>query len=319
MKTKARPNTTPTGDVYDRITERILELLEQGVKPWSPAHFTKVGFPRNFHTGNFYQGVNTFLLAMQRYASPFWLTYLQAQDLGGQVRKGEKSSAIVKYGKFSKPEDGNSPDGEKLQSRGYLKSYSVFNSPQIEGIEFPDPPPHPERPESQQIEEAARIVAGMPDPPDIHEGRFTRAFYAPHTDSVDMPNRKSFASETAFYSTLFHELAHSTGHPKRLARESLTQSEGIGSTDPEARRNYGKEELVAEMTASFLCAHAGILEDEIEQNAAYLQGWIKTLKAKDNRRLIVSAASQAQKAADYILGRHIDNNPQQNEKDAEIQ
>lgn len=319
MKTRARPNTTPTGDIYDRITERIIELLETGVKPWSPTHLVKVGIPKNFDTGNHYQGVNTFLLGMQRYASPWWLTYLQAKGLGGQVRKGQRGSIVVKYGKFSKPEDGNNPDADKPQSRGYLKSYSVFNATQIDGIAFPEPPVHPDRPVTQQIDEAARIVAGMPDPPEIHEGRFTRAFYAPHADSVDMPSRKTFNTETAFYSTLFHELAHSTGHPRRLDRESLTKSEGLGSTDPEARRLYGKEELVAEMTASFLCAHAGILEDEIEHHTAYLQGWIATLKAKDNRRWIVSAASQAQKASEYILDQMSALAPKQTNDDAEIQ
>jgi antirestriction protein ArdC len=302
MKTRARANTTPTGDIYEKITERILELLEQGVKPWSPTHFTKVGFPKNFASGNYYQGVNTFLLAMQRYASPWWLTYPQAQDLGGNVKKGERGSTVVKYGKFSKAGEDTQADGEKPQSRGYLKSYSVFNATQIEGIDFPETPPHSDKPEFEQIEDAARLVSEMPEPPEIHEGRFTRAFYNPHADTVDMPNRRSFQSESSFYSTLFHELAHATGHPNRLARESLTKSEGYGSTNPEARRLYGKEELVAEMTAAFLCAHAGILDAQIEHNAAYLQGWIKSLKAKDSRRWIVSAASKAQKAAGYILG-----------------
>jgi antirestriction protein ArdC len=303
MKTKTRPVITHAGDIYDKITERIIELLERGVKPWSPAHFVKVGFPKNFSSRNNYQGINTFLLGMQRYASPWWLTYIQAKDLGGQVKKGERGSVVVKYGKFTKPEDRNKTDGEKPQSCGYLKSYSVFNATQIEGIEFPEPASHPDKIGSQQITAAARIVAAMPDPPSLYEGRFTRAFYSPGADSVDMPSRKFFETETSFYSTLFHELAHSTGHPKRLGRESLTKSEGIKSTNSEARQNYGKEELVAEMAASFLCAHAGILEEEIEQNAAYLQGWIKTLKTKDNRRLIVTAASHAQKAADYVLGR----------------
>lgn len=303
MNTKAQPSPKGREDIFERITQRIIELLERGVKPWCPAHFLDVGFPRNFSTGSYYQGVNSFLLGMQRYASPYWLTYLQAKELGGQVRKGEKGSPVIKYGRFSKPGDADSSEGGKPPYRGYLKSYCVFNATQIEGIDFPQSTPHPERLESELNDEAARIVAGMPVPPAIHEGRYSRAFYNPHTDSVDIPSRTTFQSESSFYSTLFHELAHSTGHPKRLSRESLTHSDGIDSTDSQARRNYGKEELVAEMTAAFLCAHAGILEEEIEHHAAYLQGWIKALRAKENRRWIVSAASHAQKATDFILGK----------------
>ncbi|MEO8615230.1 MAG: ArdC-like ssDNA-binding domain-containing protein [Luteolibacter sp.] len=319
MQTKLPPKKTSPADIYELVTQRVIELLEKGVRPWEPGHFVQVGFPRNFQTGNYYQGVNVIMLGMQRYASPWWLTFLQAKDLGGNVRKGEKGSLVVKYGQYEASEtDGDSSDG-KSAKRGFLKGYSVFNACQIEGVDFPVAAMLPVRPESQQVAEAALIVANMPNPPTIHEGRYGRAFYRPATDSVDMPARGFFKSEIAFYGTLFHELAHSTGHASRLARETLTESKGIGATSEPDRKNYSREELVAEMAADFLSAHAGILEpEELENSAAYLQGWISVLKAKDNRRWIISAASNAQKAADYILGRTSETIPTESETHAKI-
>ena len=124
--------------------------------------------------------------------------------------------------------------------------------------------------------------------------------YRRKTDSVNMPDRRFFTSEEAYYSTLFHELTHATGHESRLARKSLLENKGMDA-EGEARKTYAEEELVAEMGASFLCAHAGIIEAELENSAAYLQGWIDALKSKDAKGWIIRAASQAQKAADYIL------------------
>jgi antirestriction protein ArdC len=143
------------------------------------------------------------------------------------------------------------------------------------------------------------IVAEMPKAPPIAEGSAI-PFYRPGTDSVHMPERRFFTSEEAYYSTLFHELTHSTGHESRLARKSLLENKGIDATG-EARKTYAEEELVAEMGASFLNAHAGFMDAEIENSAAYLQGWIDALKSKDAKGWIIRAASQAQKAADFVL------------------
>ncbi len=300
MKTKSKP-TIPTVDIYERVTDRIIELLEQGVKPWEPSHFAKVGFPRNFHSGQAYRGINVFLLGMQRYASPWWLTFIQAKELGGTVKKGEKGSLVIKYGQYAKKDDEQSSD-EEAARRGYLKGYTVFNACQIEGIEFPQPPMPEPLPESEQCDLARRIVEAMPNPPTMHEGRYSRAFYRPASDSVDMPARTCFKSEPSFYKTLFHELTHATGHASRLARKSLMESKRIEAVG-EAKKLYSQEELVAEMGAAFLAAHAEILEpDAMTDSAAYLNSWLSVLKTTENRRWIVWAGSQAQRAADYVLG-----------------
>lgn len=302
MKTALQTQGGQQVDIYQRVTDRIIELLEQGVKPWEPSHFVKTGFPRNFLTGQPYQGINVFLLGMQRYASPWWLTFRQAQEMGGSVRKGEKGSLIVKYGEYDKKDD-ERQEGEEPQRRGYLKGYWVFNACQIDGIDFPPPPQPQPTNESEQCALARRIVDGMPTPPAMFEGRFARAFYHPATDSVDMPARGFFNSEPSFYKTLFHELVHATGHESRLARKSLQENEGVGAQG-ESMRTYSQEELVAEMGAAFLAAHAEILEsNQMEDSAAYLRGWLSVLRDEDNRKWLVWAASQAQKAADYIMRR----------------
>lgn len=287
-------------DIYATVTNRIIEQLEQGVVPWQSPYFSQVGFPRNFATQKHYHGINVFLLGSQRYTSPFFLTYLQAQELGGHVRKGEKGSLVVKYGTYAKAEDvAAAPAGETAPQRGFLKGYTVFNASQIEGISFPEPENAPELPATAACDRARALAAGMRNPPKFAEGSAVPC-YRRSTDCVNMPERRFFTTEEAYYSTLFHELAHSTGHKSRLARASLMDSKSIDA-EGESRKTYAEEELVAEMGASFLCAHAGIIEAGIQNSAAYLQGWIDALKSKDGKSWIIRAASQAQKAADYIL------------------
>ena len=286
-------------DIYEQVTNRIISQLEQGVVPWKSPYFSKVGFPRNFSTGKRYQGINVFLLASLRFTSPYFLTYIQAQQLGGNVRKGEKGSLVIKYGTYTKELEGASTPEESEERRKYLKGYTVFHASQIEGISFPEPEGMSELPSTVSGDRARALVAGMPNPPKFAEGSAVPC-YRPKQDSVDMPDRRFFTSEEAYHSTLFHELTHSTGHESRLARKSLLENKGIDA-ECEARKTYAEEELVAEMGASFLCAHAGIAEGEFENSAAYLQGWIDALKSKDAKGWIIRAASLAQKAADYIL------------------
>jgi antirestriction protein ArdC len=290
----------PKPDVYQRVTDRIIELLEKGVVPWQNPVTSTMELPKNFSTGKAYRGINVFLLASMRYASPWWLTYKQAQELGGQVRKGEKGAFVVKFGTYTKenPEAKRKEDQE--ETRFFLKHYIVFNAAQIDGINFPSPAPMPEKEQAQQSEDAEAIIAGMPNPPKHFEGRKAIPCYNKLFDQVDMPDRRLFSSIAEFYLAFFHELTHATGHEKRLARKTLIDNKGMAATG-EARKTYSEEELVAEMGAAFLLAHAGILHDNHESSASYLQGWLKVLKAKENKRWIVKAAAQAQKASDYIL------------------
>ena len=286
-------------DIYAEVTNRIITQLEQGVIPWKSPYFSKVGFPRNFATGNPYHGINVFLLGSLRYTSPFFLTFIQAKELGGHIRKGEHGSLVVKYGTYMKESEGTASAEASEEHRKYLKAYTVFHASQVEGIAFPEAENVPELPANAACDRARAMVAGMPKAPAIHSGTAIPC-YRRSSDSVHMPERRFFTSEEAFFSTLFHELTHATGSQERLARKSLLESKGIDA-EGEARKVYAEEELVAEMGASFLCAHAGIIEAELENSAAYLQGWIDALKSKDAKGWIIRAASQAQKAADYIL------------------
>jgi antirestriction protein ArdC len=270
---------------YDRITDRITTLLEQGTVPWHKPWKAKAGCPRNFVSKKQYRGINVFLLHAMSYESPCWLTFRQASQLGGCVRKGEKSCPVV-FWKQMKIEDKGSGEEKKIP---LLRIYHVFNAAQCDGLN--DAPPVQD--EIVTVKPAA-IVASMPQSPVIKHG-MTKAFYSPHEDSVGMPVRERFDTEESYFATLFHELVHSTGHEKRLKRATLAENNGFGS-DP-----YCKEELIAEMGAAFLCGQAEIAERTLDNSAAYIKGWLKQLES--DKMLIVQAAAQAQKAADFILGR----------------
>lgn len=218
------------------------------------------------------------------YESPSWLTFRQATELGGNVRKGEKSCPVV-FWKPLKIEDRESGEEKEIP---ILRIYHVFNAAQCDGLK--DAPPVTNKIVTVK---PAEIVAGMPQPPGIKHGMIS-AFYSPLEDCVGMPNRERFDTEEGYFATLFHELVHSTGHESRLKRSTLTAGSGFNS-DP-----YTKEELIAEMGAAFLCGHAEIIERTIDSSAAYIKGWLERIR--DDKTLIVQAAAQAQKAVDFILG-----------------
>lgn len=268
---------------YERITERIVALLEQGTVPWHKPWKVTTGLPRNLVSGKPYRGINVFLLMAMSYESPHWLTFRQAIQLGGSVKKGEKACPVV----FWKPLETDN-DTENTKKIPLLRLYHVFNVSQCDGLNgLPETVP-------MTSTKSAEIVANMPEPPVIQHG-MAHAFYSPREDMVGLPALERFEAEAAYYATLFHELVHSTGHENRLNRASITERNGFGS-DP-----YCKEELIAELGSAFLCGFADIVDRTIDNSAAYLEGWLERLK-KD-RTLIVSAAAQAQKAADFILGR----------------
>ena len=271
---------------YDRITKRIVELMEQGTVPWHKPWRVTTGMPRNLVTRKPYRGINVFLLMAMGYESPHWLTFRQALQLGGSVKKGEKSSPVV----FWKPMEVKDEQSGEVEKIPFLRLYHVFNVAQCEGLK--NVPTADET--AFAVTLPGEIVAGMPQPPALKHG-MTKAYYSPSNDTVGMPERKRFETEDAYHATLFHELVHSTGHDKRLKRQSITERNGFGS-DP-----YCKEELIAELGSAFLCGHSGIVERTIDSSAAYLENWLSQLK-KD-RTLIVYAAAQAQKAADFILSR----------------
>jgi antirestriction protein ArdC len=280
-------------DVYDIITDRVVALLEKGTVPWQKSWSGNEAMPQNLISRRSYRGVNVFLLHCMNYQSPYWLTYNQALALGGNVRKGEKAMPVV----FWKLLDAPKP-GEHDRKIPLLRYYSAFNLTQCEGIPA-DKIPTSDLVTRQHtpIEAAELITANMPRKPVIKYGG-SRAFYSPALDTVGMPNPEYFKSGEQFYSVLFHELTHSTGHESRLNRKGIDSADGGWSS---GRQSYGKEELVAEMGAAFLSGQAGIVDGTLDNSASYIASWLATIK--QDAKMVVQAAAQAQKAADYILGR----------------
>ena len=297
-------------NVYAKITARIVSALREGVVPWHQPWNAAQGRPRNLISGKPYRGINLFLLSHQNEGSPFWLTYRQASQIGGHVKKGAKGQTVIFWkfmgrkggaqdGEQDGQQDGQQDGGQGRKERGGFameRAYTVFNAAQCalpeawaEKAQVVVPemdPPH-------KITACEKIVAEMPGRPDITHGGGA-AFYRPSVDLVTMPAPGSFEAPELYYSILFHELTHSTGHAGRLNRATLVDALRFGDT------NYSKEELVAEMGAAFLCGVAGIENRTTDTSAAYIKGWLD--KLSHDTRLLVQAASQAQRAADYILG-----------------
>jgi antirestriction protein ArdC len=272
--------------VYEIVTEQVIKQLEQGVALWRKPWRTEM--PCNLLSQKPYRGLNVFMLATQGYESRYWLTFNQANKLGGRVKKGEHSSLVTFW---HIGQEKINADGTKTQPF-LLRYYRVFNLCQTEGIA--------EKlglgksaPRVPSIEQCEAIVSGMPNPPKREQD--ARAWYRPSTDTVGMPARGLFNSPEEYYSTLFHELTHSTGNASRVGREGIDQLNTFGS------ESYSREELVAEMGAAMLCGVTGIAQATLQNSAAYLKTWIERLKS--DSRLLVSAASAAQKASDYILGK----------------
>jgi antirestriction protein ArdC len=290
MSTTTKPAITTAAkrDIYEEVTQRIVASLRAGVCPWKKDWTATNDTPRNWD-GRPYRGLNWLLLGSLAYQRPVFVTFNKARELGGQVRKGEKGH-LVTFWKFFKGKDIDPTTG-KHKVVPMLRHYYVFNIAQCEGLpELPAPAARPFQP----VEECERIVASMPNAPTIREDGRGRCFYRPSTDSVHMTERTAFKSTEGFYSTLFHELAHATGHASRLDRATLTQCANFGS------ETYSREELVAELTAANLCAHTGISAPVIENQASYIQGWLSALQ--EDAKALVWAAGKAARAADYILG-----------------
>jgi antirestriction protein ArdC len=274
-------------DVYEIINSRIKELLEQGTVPWRKT-WSAGEMPRNLVSKRGYRGVNLFLLACQPYSSSYWLTFKQCESLGGHVKRGSKSMPVI----FWKMLDRNTDDTETTTTGKIplLRYYSVFNTDQCEGITIP-PTQKSVNPFSP-IERAEQIITNMLLRPEIKHGG-NQPCYSPTLDYVRIPQQTAFDTPEDYYDTLFHELSHSTGHVSRLARKGIMETSYYGTHE------YSKEELVAEMSAAFLCGHVGIVQNTIENNAAYIRGFLKLLKG--DKTAIVHAAAAAQKSADYIL------------------
>lgn len=287
-KSRRTASTSPA----QRITAAIIEKLEQGTKPWvKPWRGVPVSRPMR-SCGTPYRGMNTFWLWMVAdacgYASPYWMTYRQCQALGGQVRKGEKSTIAIFYKSYTKEVE-NAEGESGTDSRRVLKAYSVFNADQCDGLpEFYHPKPlvvalEPEGRENRLDAFFAKVGANL-----RHHG--SEAYYGPVRDRVTMPPSYLFDAYEHYYATLAHELSHWTGHPTRLDRD-LKNRFGTEA--------YAAEELVAELSSAILGAELGLPVAHLDHHASYIASWLELLKSDD--RAILTAAAKAEEAASLLL------------------
>lgn len=278
-----------TASLYSEVTARIIAQIEEGllpwVQPWDGAR-ASMGLPRNAGTGRRYSGINVLILWHKLfehgYASQRWLTYRQARNLGGNVRRGECGTTICYADRFTPKAANDTEPGEQRQI-AFLKCFTVFNVDQCEGL-----PEHIDGPLVDVVRhpmpsaDAILSATGA----DIRVGG-EHAFYAPNEDYIRVPPQSAYFEPINWYRTALHELGHWTGHASRLDR--------LGNSGDLVA--YAREELCAEMTSAFLCAELGIVPTV--RHADYIGAWLALLR--EDNRAIFRAASQASRAADYLL------------------
>jgi|SRR6185312_4730373 len=283
-------NTSSTKlDVYEMVTNRIIELLETGTVPWQKP-WTDAGVPMNFMSKRSYRGINLWLLLSLNYERNLFLTWDQLKKIGGSVNQGEHGHIVIFWKNVKKQPEELGKDGHP-KTVPMLRYYKVFNIAQCRDLSKDMIEPLVTQ-EHDTLLECEAIIQTMPDCPVIKH-KEQKAFYHIVEDYINMPRKKSFKSIEAYYSTFFHELVHSTGAEKRLGRKSITEMNEFGS-EP-----YSIEELIAEMGSAYLCSFTGILDKGIQNSVAYIMGWLD--KLKNDKRFIVQASGQAQRAVDCIL------------------
>jgi antirestriction protein ArdC len=287
-ETNGRYDMGMKAELAEEISQKFINQLEQGVvpwkKPWSPTAGCRL---QNYYSKRPYRVINVLLLGLASmesgYESPAWTTYKAAADKGAQVRKGEKATRIVYWGRVDKIDKATGEDASFFM----CKMYNVFNTDQIDGIEWVTP----DLGEPISVPAAlSSIYENYPNAPKLTHSEQDQAFYRPSTDAISLPLIGQFATVEGYAETLCHELTHSTGHPSRLKRFEIN--------DAACKSDYAKEELVAEIGASMMMQAAGISVD-MPAMADYIKGWLGALK--NDHSLIVSAAQAAQKAMDHIM------------------
>ncbi len=276
-------------NIYELITKKIIEELEKGIIPWRKPWISDT--PKNLITKKEYRGINRLLLSTisNKFNNSYFVTFKQINEIGGYVKKGEKGHIVVFWKVFNNDEIEEKEEIEKNDKRFVLRYYTVFN---LEQCWIPEE----KKPKNEinnnvfEIEKCENIINNMPKKPVIKYG-YNQAFYNFDSDYIGMPSKEKFISMESFYSTLFHELVHSTGHETRLNRKMVGKYEN--------KEIYSKEELIAEIGASFLNDIAEIRNVNFDNSVAYINSWLKALK--NDKRLIVMASNQAQKAVDFIL------------------
>lgn len=306
-----------TDNVYQIITKQIVESLKNGVAPWRKPWSVNAsinGFtamPRNFD-GTIYRGINVFLLLARGFKSPYFATKKRIRESGGRIKDGEFSSAtrIIYWKPVEDPVEVDEKGRPKTSM--IMRYYYVYNLDQTEDVKLPkkvqdvidNPVKRMTKP--QRVKKAEAIVKGYKDAPKIYEDVAGEAYYSILNDEIHMPPASDFPNVEARYYTLFHELAHSTLHRDRLNRRQVNPGENVDHA-------YGREELVAEMTNSFLCAYADMSPLVVDNQASYIGQWLKNIQ--EDERMVVVAAAAAQKAADYILGNNFNYHTERKTKD----
>jgi antirestriction protein ArdC len=281
-------------DPYQLLTDKIISKLESGEIPWKkPWKSVQFGYPKNMISDKTYKGANFFNALFEDRESPHWLTFKQAKDLGGSIRKGESGLPIV-YFQFLEKVDDNGND----YVIPLVKKSTVFNIEQCDGIENPTQA-QKEKFEAENLtefnplEHCEKLLESFKDKIAPYENTsHPKAYYRPSSDTINMPMKERFITSEGYYATLFHEIGHSTGHSSRLDRPGITEHAPHGS------KKYAKEELVAELTSAFLCSKAGIENDVVDNNAAYIKSWLGALR--NDKMLVYDAMKDAFKAIQYL-------------------
>ncbi len=283
----SKKQNTEHADIYERITSQIIEALENcksWQRPWHSPEMVNV-IPKNAKTGSQYRGVNVIALwaTAQKlgYLNGLWATFRQWQELGAQVRKGEKSCPVVFWSTIDKKEKADD-SAEERDTALFARTYHVFNVSQIEGYEEPKKEPLA----TNRLENADLFFLRL----GVNIREASKAFYQPSDDAVYMPPYASFFKREGYYSTLCHETIHWSGHESRLNRDLKNR---FGD------ESYAMEELVAELGAAFLCAELEVSNEPREDHVAYIQSWLKVLK--EDKRAVFTAASKAQQAVDWLV------------------
>ena len=288
-------------DVYQLVTDLIIEKLEQGIVPWRKP-WNDYGPAVNYISKKPYRGINQLILNGM-HIKPFYLTFKQATALGGRIKKGAKSIPVTYWNFTYRDKETsrkiNSIEAKKLPAShvvktAFLKYYRLFNIDDVLHIEFDIPALSSEN-NNYSIDRCDAVLLQMKDRPEIRH-KENQAYYNPIHDFINMPPIELFKTSELYFSILHHELIHATGHIKRLNRFDGIAIAAFNSI------HYSKEELVAEIGAAFLNGHTGILnEDTLNDSTAYIQGWLN--KLKNDKKFIVEASAKAQKAVDYILNK----------------
>lgn len=261
-------------EIYAQVTEKLIEKLSQGTIPWRKSW--EVGLPTNLQSKQTYNGINFINLCMNEYPSPYYVTYLQCKERGGYVKKGEKGSWVIYWELKEIP----SNNDEVVKRVPFIKRSIVFNLAQT-SLYY-------ENDEERKIIQCEEVIKGMELRPNIRHNTL-RAYYSQLEDYISLPPVHSFTSEAEYYSTLMHELIHWTGHTSRLNRKSSVSNEEL----------YSFEELIAEIGNAYLCALTGIAPKTLDNQAAYIQGWLKLSESDED--VFMKAAIEAQRAVNFIV------------------